>query len=118
MLMDQLELDICAFRYDSESECISRIKYSNYRRFIIYCKADYECTTEEDAYRIQFENSPMVAACEGGYIDIVECLVEYGYNVDHSDTNLPTPLFSACRYGNKDVVDFLLKRNCKVDALQ
>jgi ankyrin repeat protein len=59
-----------------------------------------------DAYRIQFENSPMVAACEGGYINIVECLVEYDYNIDHSDINLPTPLFSACRYGNKDVVDF------------
>jgi ankyrin repeat protein len=55
--------------------------------------------------------------CEGGYIDIVECLVENGYNIDHSDTNLPTPLFSACQYGNKAVVDFLLKRNCKVDAI-
>jgi hypothetical protein len=33
----------------------------------------------------------MVAACEGGYIDIVECLVEYDYNIDPSDTNLPTP---------------------------
>jgi hypothetical protein len=53
-------------------------------------------TTAEDANRIQFENSPMVAACEGGYIDIVECLVEYGYNIDHSDNNLPMPLFSAC----------------------
>jgi ankyrin repeat protein len=29
--------------------------------------------------------------------------------------DLPTPLFSACKYDNKDVVDFLLKRNCKVD---
>jgi ankyrin repeat protein len=47
----------------------------------------------------------MIAACEGGYIDIVECLVEYDYNIDHSDTNLPMPLFSACRYGNKDVID-------------
>jgi ankyrin repeat protein len=59
----------------------------------------------------------MVAACEGGYINIVECLVEYDYNIDHSDGDLPTPLFSACKYGNKDVVDFLLKRNCKVDAI-
>jgi ankyrin repeat protein len=74
-------------------------------------------TTEEDVYRIRFKNSPMVAACEGGYIDIVEYLVENGYNIDHSDTNLPTPLFSACQYGNKAVVDFLLKRNCKVDAI-
>jgi ankyrin repeat protein len=32
------------------------------------------------------------------------------YDIDHSDTDLPTPLFSACKYGNKDVVDFLLKR--------
>jgi ankyrin repeat protein len=31
--------------------------------------------------------------------------------------NSTTPLFSACKYGNKDVVDFLLKRNCKVDAI-
>jgi hypothetical protein len=74
-------------------------------------------TTEEDAYRIQFENSPMVAACEGGYIDIVECLVEYGYDIDHSDTNLPTPLFSARKYGHKDIEDFLLKRNGKVNAI-
>ena len=58
----------------------------------------------------------MVAACEGGYIDIVACLVENGYNVDHID-DLPTPLFSAFKYGNKDVVDFLLKRNCMVDAV-
>jgi hypothetical protein len=34
-------------------------------------------STNKDVYRIQFENSPMVAACEGGYIDIVECLVDY-----------------------------------------
>jgi ankyrin repeat protein len=27
------------------------------------------------------------------------------------------PLLSACKYGNKDVVDFLLKRNCQVDAV-
>jgi ankyrin repeat protein len=26
-------------------------------------------------------------------------------------------LFSACKYGKKDVVDYLLKKNCKVDAI-
>jgi ankyrin repeat protein len=30
---------------------------------------------------------------------------------------MSTSLFSACKYGNKDVVDFLLKRNCNVDAI-
>ena len=108
MLMDKPE---------SNSESDSRGEFDFDRLCNFYDTNDDERTTEEDAYRIQFENSPMVAACEGGYIDIVECLVKYGYNIDHSDNNLPMPLFSACLYGNKDVVDFLLKRNCKVDAI-
>jgi hypothetical protein len=46
---------------------------------------DDKRNTEVDAYRIKFENSPMVAACEGGYIDIVEYLVENGYNTLTAD---------------------------------
>jgi ankyrin repeat protein/energy-coupling factor transporter ATP-binding protein EcfA2 len=109
MLMDKPESDMYVCNFDSDSESKSRSEYS-------FSKDDKR-TIEGDAYRIQFKNSPMVAACEGGYIDIVQCLVENGYNIDHSDTNLPTPLFSACKYGKKDVVDFLLKKNCKVDAV-
>jgi hypothetical protein len=48
---------------------------------------DNKRITEEDVDRIKFKNSPMVAACEEGYIDIVECLVENGYNIDHSDSD-------------------------------
>ena len=53
----------------------------------------------------------MVAACEGGYIDIVKYLKKQGYNINHPDCYRyrPTPLFSACRHGNKEVVDFILK---------
>ena len=109
MLMDKPESDMYVCNFDSDSESKSRSEYS-------FSKDDKH-TIEGDAYRIHFKNSPMVAACEGGYIDIVQCLVENGYNIDHSDTNLPTPLFSACKYGKKDVVDFLLKKNCKVDAV-
>ena len=109
MLMDKPESDMYVCNFDSDSESKSRSEYS-------FSKDDKR-TIEGDAYRIQFKNSPMVAACERGYIDIVQCLVENGYNIDHSDTNLPTPLFSACKYGKKDVVDFLLKKNCKVDAV-
>jgi hypothetical protein len=79
---------------DSNSESDSRGEFDFDRLCNFYDTNDDERTTEEDAYRIQFENSPMVAACEGGYIDIVECLVEYGYNIDHSDNNLPMPLFN------------------------
>jgi hypothetical protein len=51
-----------------------------------YCTTIFYDTDDDkykDVYRIQNENSPMVAACEGGYIDIVECLVDYGYTIDH-----------------------------------
>jgi ankyrin repeat protein len=109
MLMDKPESDIYVCNFDSDSESKSRSKYS-------FSKDDNR-TIEGDAYQIVFENSPMVAACEGGYIDIVKCLVEHGYNINHSGTILPTPLFSACKYGKKDVVDYLLKKNCKVDAI-
>ena len=108
MLMDKPESDMYACSIDTDNDESTTIFYDTYGD---------KRTTEVDAYRIKFENSPMVAACEGGYIDIVECLIDNGYNIDHSDTNLPTPLFSACEYGNKNVVDFLLKRNCKVDAV-
>ena len=108
MLMDKPESNMYACNIDTDNDESTTIFYDT----------DHDKrNTKEDAYRIQFENSPMVAACEGGYIDIVECLVENGYNIDHSDSDLPTPLFSACKYGNKDVVDFLLIRNCKVDAI-
>jgi hypothetical protein len=58
MLMDQPESDMYACSFDSDSESKSRSEYSINRRLIIYYTDDYECTTEEDAYRIQFENSP------------------------------------------------------------
>ena len=123
MLMDKPESDMYACNIDTDNDESTTIFYDT---------DDDKRNTKVDAYRIKFENSPMVAACEGGYIDIVECLVEYGYNIDHSDgdlriptpynidhsdSDLPTPLFSACEYGNKDVVDFLLERNCKVNAI-
>jgi ankyrin repeat protein len=113
MLMDKPESDMYACSYDSDSspqsESGSECDFDDVN--------DNGRTSEKDACRIQFENSPMVAACEGGYIDIVECLVEYDYNIYHSDTNLPTPLLSACSYGNKNIVDFLLKKKCKVDTI-
>ena len=117
MLMDIPESDRYICNFDPDSESKSRSEYSFSRRYNLSCTKDDRRTIEGDAYRIQFKNSPMVAACEGGYIDIVQCLVENGYNINHSGTNLPTLLFSACKYGKKDVVDFLLKRNCKVDAI-
>ena len=123
MLMDKPESDMYACSIDTDNDESTTTFYDtddDKRNSKLYDDDDDDDNkriTEEDAYRIKFENSPMVAACEGGYIDIVECLVENGYNIDHYDTNLPTPLFSACRYGNKDVVDFLLKRNCEVDAV-
>ena len=108
MLMDKPESNMYACSIDTDNDESTTIFYDT---------DDDKRNTEVDAYRIKFENSPMVAACEGGYTDIVECLVENGYNIDHSDSDLPPPLFSACLYGNNDVVDFLLKRNCKVDAI-
>jgi hypothetical protein len=77
MLMDKPESDMYDCSYDSDSDSNSESESGT--------KCDFDdvndngCITEEDAYRIQFENSPMIAACEGGYINIVECLLEYDY---------------------------------------
>ena len=115
MLMDKPESNMyaCSINIDTDNDESTTELYYH----VDYDDDDGKRNTQVDAYRIQFENSPMLAACEGGYIDIVECLVEYGYNIDHSGRDLPPPLFSACQYGKKDVVDFLLKRNCKLDAI-
>ena len=112
MLMDKPESDMNVCNSDSDSDSDSESKSRSKYRF-----SKDKCTIKRDADRIKFKNSPMVAACEGGYIDIVQCLVENYYNTDQSDTNLPTPLFSACKYGRQDVVDFLLRRRCKVNEV-
>ena len=117
MLMDKPESDMYDCSFDSDLENKIRSKNSFNRGFNNVYTDDDARTTDEDEYGLQFEISPMVAAHEGGYSDIVECLVEFGYDINHSDTYLPTSLFSDCKYSNKDVSEFLLKRNCKVDAI-
>jgi hypothetical protein len=117
MLMDKPESDMYDCSFDSDLENKSRSKNSFNRGFNNVYTDDDARTTDEDENGLQFEISPMVAAREGDYSDIVKCLVEYGYDINHSDKYLPTPLFRDCKYSNKDVSEFLLKRNCKVDAI-
>jgi hypothetical protein len=84
MLMDKPESDMYACSYDSDSDSNSESESGSECDFDrlsnLSDSDDHERTTEEDdtdddknntevdAYRIQYENSPMVAACEGGYI--------------------------------------------------
>jgi hypothetical protein len=69
MLMDKPESNMYTCNIDTDND-------ESTTEFYDTDDDDDKRNTEEDACRIKFEISPVVAACEGGYIDIVECLVE------------------------------------------
>ena len=53
--------------------------------------------------------SPLCAACTGGYLDVVKVLVEEGgAGVDVEGRSLKGPLYRACQSGNVDIVRLLV----------
>ncbi|XP_076108014.1 uncharacterized protein LOC143076203 isoform X3 [Mytilus galloprovincialis] len=82
--------------------------------------ADHDSDTEDidtdsDMYKITHKNAPLVVACTEGHLQIVQTLVQYGYDIDCVKPGLLSPLFAACYYGHTDIVQYLLGCNCTVD---
>ncbi|XP_063396571.1 uncharacterized protein LOC134681083 [Mytilus trossulus] len=65
-----------------------------------------------DNYKIRLTNAPLVEACTEGHLQIVQSLVQYGYDID----GVLCPLFAACHNGHTDIVNFLLTCNCIVNT--
>ncbi|CAG2244890.1 ANKRD52 [Mytilus edulis] len=71
--------------------------------------------TDSDMYKITHKNAPLVEACTEGHLQIVQTLVQYGYDIDCVKPGLLSPLYAACSYGHTDIVQYLLGCNCAVD---
>ncbi|XP_063983689.1 ankyrin repeat domain-containing protein 29 isoform X3 [Diachasmimorpha longicaudata] len=55
-------------------------------------------------------------AAQGGFVDIVNLLIEHGATVDSCSIDGGTPLFVACQCGHLDVVESMIERGANVNA--
>ncbi|VDI47999.1 uncharacterized protein MGAL_10B000940 [Mytilus galloprovincialis] len=59
--------------------------------------------------------SPLKAACQGLYLEIVELLIKAGADINIVDQNGYTPLISACEKKNIQLVELLIRNNADVN---
>ncbi len=61
--------------------------------------------------------TPLIAAAEGGHIQVVRMLVDAGAEVNRADAGGFTPLMGAARTGHAGLVKFLLERGANPEAV-
>ncbi|CAI7670194.1 unnamed protein product [Penicillium palitans] len=57
---------------------------------------------------------PLLAASQGGFLDIVQLLIQQGADIGASDSSRETPLYIACENGHIEVVRLLLDKGADV----
>lgn len=62
----------------------------------------------------EYKTTSLMYACEKGYKEIVELLIEKGANINFKDNNNWTALLCACRNGYLEIVDLLINNGAKV----
>ncbi|CAF3833248.1 unnamed protein product [Rotaria sordida] len=53
--------------------------------------------------------TPLMFACQNGFLNIVKCLIKHGARVESRDRFKRTPLIHACMYGHAHIVSYLLR---------
>lgn len=61
--------------------------------------------------------TPLIAAAEGGHVQVVRMLVDAGADVNRADGGGFTPLMGAARTGHVGLVKFLLERGANLEAV-
>jgi ankyrin repeat protein len=72
---------------------------------------------EGKEYWIKRELNVMHFAIENNHINIVELLLDEGYDIDAPTSNCVTPLMCAISQGNYDIVKYLLSRGAQMNTL-
>lgn len=55
--------------------------------------------------------TPLLVACSHGHIELVEYFIAKGANLAHKDMHKWTPLLTALRWGNNDIVKLLVEKH-------
>ena len=63
-----------------------------------------------------FKWTPLHHACHGGQLDVVEYLIENNAIMDLSTINGGTPLTRAIESSRDSVVEYLIKKGCRVQT--
>mmetsp|Transcript_37040 Transcript_37040/g.97020 ORF Transcript_37040/g.97020 Transcript_37040/m.97020 type:complete len:243 (+) Transcript_37040:26-754(+) len=61
--------------------------------------------------------TPLMRACEGGHVEIVECLLEHGANVNAVDQDGWNALFFSAKTGNVNTLETLVDHGAKTTVL-
>jgi len=59
--------------------------------------------------------TPLYFACQEGYIDILEQLVENGANINKENNDDRSPLYIACLQGHENVVKYLVEHGADIN---
>merc|ERR1712034_157793 len=57
--------------------------------------------------------SPLTVACQNGYLDVVECFLDDGLDINHLDNDNKTPLFYALANKHHDVAKLLISKGAQ-----
>jgi len=61
--------------------------------------------------------SPLTVACQNGYLDVVECLLDDRLDINHLDIENKSPLFYALANKHNDVAHLLLSRGAQQNTV-
>lgn len=98
---------ILAAMYNLRS-VVEMILHPNYNTYNDHVVSVDECNS--------FKFTPLMMACRRGHVEIVECLIKHGANVNLQEGNGVSPLYLAVKRHSLKIVDLLLKAGANVDV--
>ncbi|KAK5992178.1 Ankyrin repeat domain-containing protein 50 [Cladobotryum mycophilum] len=75
-------------------------------RALLICNADVDC--------VRGKRTPLCTAASSGYVDIINCLIEKGANVEYQTSEKESPIFFAVRDGKHRAVETLLNAGAAI----
>ena len=80
-------------------------------RLLVGAGANVNCLTKKTL------SSPLRAACHGGFLEMVQLLVEHGADIEIGNFRKYTGLMVACSRGHIEIVQYLLEKKADINAV-
>jgi len=78
----------------------------------VYSRVDVQVSHEQTVVSVGMR--PLHLAVEGGHVDVVNCLIERGSNVNEPSFDGTTPLHVACECGHLTIVSCCILLNTEL----